>query len=56
MGNPFMFKRINRLGVMKKKKSSHLVFKPNKMGQLKLPTYAKEMIPENHLAKNFMLA
>jgi transposase len=36
---------------MKKKKSSHLVFKPNQMGQLQLPTDLEELTPENHLAQ-----
>jgi hypothetical protein len=36
---------------LKTKKSSHLVSKPKKMGQLQLPMNLEELIPENHLAR-----
>ncbi|MDP2735020.1 MAG: IS1182 family transposase [bacterium] len=36
---------------MKKKKSTHVVFKPYTMGQLQLPTDLETLIPPNHLVR-----
>jgi transposase len=36
---------------MKKRKNSHVVFKPYTMGQLQLPTNLEDLIPENHLVR-----
>jgi transposase len=42
---------LARIGGMKKKKNTHVVFKPYTMGQLQLPTNLEELIPENHLVR-----
>ncbi|MDP2735095.1 MAG: IS1182 family transposase, partial [bacterium] len=36
---------------MKKKKNTHVVFKPYTIGQLQLPTDLEDLIPENHLVR-----
>jgi transposase len=36
---------------MKKKKSTHVVFKPYTMGQLQLPTNLEDLIPKKHLVR-----
>ncbi len=36
---------------MKRKKSTHVVFKPCTMGQLQLPTDLETLIPPNHLVR-----
>ena len=39
------------MGDMKKKKSTHVVFKPYTMGQLQLPTELETLIPPTHLVR-----
>jgi transposase len=39
------------MGDMKKKKNTHVVFKPYTMGQLQLPTDLEDIIPDAHLVR-----